>query len=166
MNLFIKLLVFVSIELMVTGCASKNAYVEPNPKLGDTATIGGSFARYALFDWEYFKVFAIDDIFVSYGFFSNTDTTFVLKEGVHKIATICTHHRDATPWCPCHTTTELELNVERGKNYKITGELKGASINFWIIDKGTGQRVSNISKVPYSGQGRGENIMIPIYIPK
>ncbi|RCX26508.1 hypothetical protein [Thioalbus denitrificans] len=150
--------------LFLSGCATtRNVYVFPDAAASGTATIISSWTRNGLTDWEGYSIESIDGKYVSYGMSDRDWVTIPITAGVHQLVVFGQFNRTFGGSCPCQTYAELTFEAESGVNYKLLGEVKGVNINFWVIDKETGEVKSDVSGASYARSP--QDSYVPIYIP-
>lgn len=157
-------IILALLVLFLSGCATtKNSYVPPSAQSSNTATIISSWTRNGLTDWEGYSIEAIDGKYVSYGLSDRDWVTFPIAAGTRTLLVHGQYNRTMGGTCPCQAFAELKFQAEAGKDYQVVGEVKGVNIEFWIIDKNTKDKVSNIAR---GGYGRSpQDVFIPVYIP-
>ncbi len=157
-------ILIVIVTLLLSGCATtQNSYVPPGKENTETATIISSWTRNGLTDWEGYSIETIDGKYVSYGLTDKDWVTFNIYSGKKDLVVHCEYNRTFGGSCPCEAYSELSFIAEPGKNYMVTGEVNGLSVDFWVIDKDTKEIVSEKS----SGDKRRQpqDVYMPLYIP-
>jgi len=153
-------IMIVVVTLLLSGCATtQNSYVPPSKDKDEVATITSSWVRNGLSDWEGYNIETIDGKYVSYGLMDKDWVTFNIGSGKRKLIVYSEYNKTFGGSCPCEAYAELSFTAEPRNNYMVTGEVNGLSVDFWIIDKETNEKVSEKSSGDKRRQPQG------VYIP-
>jgi len=125
--------------LFLTGCGTINV------PMYSTATIGNSWERIGLTEFEGYSIDKFDGENVSYEDINKHKAIFHILVGEHKLIIRSVFKQSSKGYCPCPAYNELIFNAEKGKRYKLTGKVKGKTSYVWIIDVDTEERKSKVS---------------------
>lgn len=154
-------LVLATFVLFLSACASGTTPVRSSANVGGPSYIVGHAERRGLADWQNFRVVSVDGKTVSYILSSPTSKKIALAEGNRKFVVFSEFNRSFSDPCPCQAFGELELEVSANTAYKLTGEIDGAKISFWIEDQ-SGAVVAGPASYGISTSPR--DVIMPIFV--
>jgi hypothetical protein len=160
----VKLFLIVFSLILASGCATtKNSYISPDISNEPTASIENTWIRNSLFDWEGFYVQAVDNKYISDSFFSDPgDASNRVLAGEHLLFVYSEYNRNGAGGCPCEAFANVSFNFKEGRDYRLSGQINGAEVYFFIVDNNSGKRVSEIFGT--NTNTKPQSYIAPVYI--
>jgi hypothetical protein len=148
---------------LLSSCTTLN-YVPKNYNGKDISTIQNIEIRGPT-DWKRFSIASIDGNNVVYGIGDKDSTTLIIASGKRNVKAYVTYNNIKTydDNCPCEASAQLSFFAEPDVSYRLVGKVKHPSVEFWIVNQDTGERVSQ--KASTTSQAQPKETIVPIFVP-
>jgi len=134
--------------LLLHGCASDRAYVEPTGP--EVARLTGKFVRDSISDWERYEIRGVDGLTTPRPFAGEAaEVTVAVAPGARRIFVRFEYNRTRSgqlfrgPGKPTEAYYILEAQFQSGREYQANGKVGAQFTEVWIEERGTGQTVSS-----------------------
>jgi hypothetical protein len=150
----------------LSGCASTGRSMFVQSEASDAATIQARWLRESLFVWEGHSLLNVDAKFVSVGFLGdpNTATTRV-EPGSRRLVIRVVFSRGFGTGI-FEAFVPLDVDLKPSTHYEINGNILGATVEVWLEESSSKQRVTEVGTASYSRLPPAPApVFIPIFIP-
>ena len=156
-------LFFGLVASFLAGCATN--VVDSNVAKPDQATVVGQIDRTrGFYHWRSFGVIRVNNESVSSGFMSSPhDSTVSLPSGSHRLVVLARINNGLGGIGTWQSVVTLPVTLEKGRTYRVNGDVSDATIQVWLEDPTTGTRLSEPASAPYRLEPKGAPV--PIFIP-
>jgi hypothetical protein len=136
----------------LSGCAATGRSVFVQSKAPDAATIQARRVYESLRVWEGYSLLAVDDKFVSVGFFRNPNTATTKVDAGSRRLVIRGAFGRGFPTETFEAFVPLDVDLKPYAYYEINGNISGPAVEVWLEDRSSRQRVTEVGTASYSRQ--------------
>jgi hypothetical protein len=150
----------------LSSCASTNRSMFVQSDAQDAATIQARWVYEGLFVWEGYSLLTVDAKFVSVGFLGdpNAATTRVDPGSRRLVIRVVFGRGFRTGTFEAFVPLDVELKPS--SHYEVNGNIIGATVEVWLEEAPSKQRVTEVGTASYSRQPPSPApVFIPIFIP-
>ncbi|MHB8623611.1 MAG: hypothetical protein ACYC9J_12605 [Sulfuricaulis sp.] len=131
----------------------------------DAASIKSYWHRESVSTWEGFAPVAVDNKYISYGMFDDPDTAIIKLEPGHREIIARAHFKRGFGTNSCESVVPMVVELSPSTVYEFNGDVAGVTVEIWIENASTKEKVSKVFKVACGEGGHKSPPPQMIFIP-
>lgn len=150
----------------LSGCASAGRSMFVQSEAPDAATIHARWVYESLFVWEGYSLLNVDAKFVSVGFLGDPNTATTRADPGPKRLVIRVVFGRGFRTGTFEAFVPVDADLKPSAIYEINGNILGATVEVWLEDPSSHQRVTEVGTASYTRlPPPPAPVFIPIFIP-
>ncbi len=129
----------------------------------ERATVKGTKPRSGLFDWEYYKLIAVDGDEISYLLRNEFEHATPVDPGRRSLLVHAEFNRKLGGSGPYEVIMAIAANLEANSHYEVTGSVENDEIVIWVTDIETGKLVSERKRRNFRTSPPAPTVPIIVY---
>jgi hypothetical protein len=150
----------------LSGCASTGRSMFVQSDASDAGTIRARWVRESFFVWEGYSLLNVDAKFVSVGFLGDpTTATTRVDPGSRRLVIRVAFSRGFRTGT-FEAFVPLDVDLKPSSHYEINGNILGATVEVWLEEIPSKQRVTEVGTASYSRLPPAPApVFVPIFVP-